>query len=326
MTIMMTSFALPEALWFQFVLIIAGVVLVLWGADRLTDGAVALAERMQIPQIVIGLTIVALGTSAPEFCVSLVSALKGTADLAVGNVVGSNIFNAMLIVGVAAMVAPMTILPSTVRKDVPVALLASVALTVMVLMDGDLSRVDAALLFVGFLAFMWVTLRGAKGSHAIEQEQAAPRGYSVLKSVGLLVLGLACLILGSNIFVDGATTVAQSLGVSEAVIGLTIVAGGTSLPELATSVVAARKGNSGIAIGNVLGSNVLNILLILGAAGLICPMQVQGITLVDFAMMTISVLLLWLFSYTKLTVARWEGAVLTVLFFGYMGWLVAGAV
>ncbi len=310
----------------NILMIIAGVVLVLWGADRLTDGAVALAERMQIPQIVIGLTIVALGTSAPEFCVSLVSALKGTADLAVGNVVGSNIFNTMLIVGVAAMVAPMTILPSTIRKDVPVALLASVALTVMVLMDGDLSRVDAALLFVGFLAFMWVTLRGAKGSHAIEQEQAAPRGYSVLKSVGLLVLGLACLVVGSNIFVDGATSVAQTLGVSEAVIGLTIVAGGTSLPELATSVVAARKGNSGIAIGNVLGSNVLNILLILGAAGLICPMQVQGITLVDFAMMTISVLLLWLFSYTKLTVARWEGAVLTAIFLGYMGWLVAGAV
>ncbi|MBP3212220.1 MAG: calcium/sodium antiporter [Prevotella sp.] len=310
----------------NILMIVAGVVLVLWGADRLTDGAVALAERMEIPQIVIGLTIVALGTSAPEFCVSLVSALKGTADLAVGNVVGSNIFNAMLIVGVAAMVAPMTILPSTVRKDVPVALLASVALTVMVLMDGDLSRVDAALLFVGFLAFMWVTLRGAKGSHAIEQEQAAPRGYSVLKSVGLLVLGLACLVVGSNIFVDGATSVAQTLGVSEAVIGLTIVAGGTSLPELATSVVAARKGNSGIAIGNVLGSNVLNILLILGAAGLICPMQVQGITLVDFAMMTGSVLLLWLFSYTKLTVARWEGAVLTVLFLAYMAWLVAGAV
>lgn len=310
----------------NILMIVAGVVLVLWGADRLTDGAVALAERMEIPQIVIGLTIVALGTSAPEFCVSLVSALKGTADLAVGNVVGSNIFNTMLIVGVAAMVAPMTILPSTVKKDVPVALLASVALTVMVLMDGDLSRVDAALLFVGFLAFMWVTLRGAKGSHAIEQEQAAPRGYSVLKSVGLLVLGLACLVVGSNIFVDGATSVAQTLGVSEAVIGLTIVAGGTSLPELATSVVAARKGNSGIAIGNVLGSNVLNILLILGGAGLICPMQVQGITLVDFAMMSGSVLLLWLFSYTKLTVARWEGAVLTVLFLAYMAWLVAGAV
>ncbi len=310
----------------NILMIIAGVVLVLWGADRLTDGAVALAERMQIPQIVIGLTIVALGTSAPEFCVSLVSALKGTADLAVGNVVGSNIFNTMLIVGVAAMVAPMTILPSTIRKDVPVALVASVALTVMVLMDGDLSRVDAALLFVGFLIFMWITLRGAKGSHAIEQEQAAPRGYSVLKSLLLLALGLACLVVGSNIFVDGAANVAQELGVSEAVIGLTIVAGGTSLPELATSVVAARKGNSGIAIGNVLGSNVMNILLILGGAGLISPMVVKGITIVDFTVMTGSMLLLWLFSYTKLTVARWEGAVLTAIFLGYMGWLVAGAV
>lgn len=310
----------------NILMIIAGVVLVLWGADRLTDGAVALAERMQIPQIVIGLTIVALGTSAPEFCVSLVSALKGTADLAVGNVVGSNIFNTMLIVGVAAMVAPMTILPSTIRKDVPVALVASVALTVMVLMDGDLSRVDAALLFVGFLIFMWITLRGAKGSHAIEQEQAAPRGYSVLKSLLLLALGLACLVVGSNIFVDGAANVAQELGVSEAVIGLTIVAGGTSLPELATSVVAARKGNSGIAIGNVLGSNVMNILLILGGAGLISPMVVKGITIVDFTVMTGSMLLLWLFSYTKLTVARWEGAVLSAIFLGYMGWLVAGAV
>ncbi len=310
----------------NILMIIAGVVLVLWGADRLTDGAVALAERMQIPQIVIGLTIVALGTSAPEFCVSLVSALKGTADLAVGNVVGSNIFNTMLIVGVAAMVAPMTILPSTIKKDVPVALVASVALTVMVLMDGDLSRVDAALLFVGFLIFMWITLRGAKGSHAIEQEQAAPRGYSVLKSLLLLTLGLACLVVGSNIFVDGAANVAQELGVSEAVIGLTIVAGGTSLPELATSVVAARKGNSGIAIGNVLGSNVMNILLILGGAGLISPMVVKGITIVDFTVMTGSMLLLWLFSYTKLTVARWEGAVLTAIFLGYMGWLVAGAV
>lgn len=310
----------------NILMIIAGVVLVLWGADRLTDGAVALAERMQIPQIVIGLTIVALGTSAPEFCVSLVSALKGTADLAVGNVVGSNIFNTMLIVGVAAMVAPMTILPSTIRKDVPVALVASVALTVMVLMDGDLSRVDAALLFVGFLAFMWITLRGAKGSHAIEQEQAAPRGYSVVKSLLLLALGLVCLVVGSNIFVDGAANIAQELGVSEAVIGLTIVAGGTSLPELATSVVAARKGNSGIAIGNVLGSNVMNILLILGGAGLISPMIVKGITIVDFTVMTGSMLLLWLFSYTKLTVARWEGAVLTAIFLGYMGWLVAGAV
>ena len=311
-------------MWLNILMIVAGVALVLWGADRLTDGAVALAERMNIPQIVIGLTIVALGTSAPEFCVSIVSALKGTADLAVGNVVGSNIFNTMLIVGVTAMLAPMTILPSTVKKDIPIALISSVVLTVMVMMDDYLSRLDAALLFIGMIVFMWFTLRNAKGD--MEQEQMASRGYSVPKALLLLVLGLGCLVVGSNIFVDGATNVAQMLGVSEAVIGLTIVAGGTSLPELATSVVAARKGNSGIAIGNVLGSNVMNILLILGGAGLISPMHVQGITIVDFAVMTLSMLLLWLFSYTKLTIARWEGAVLTTLFLGYMSWLVAGVI
>ena len=311
-------------MFLQIVFIIVGVVLVLRGADWLTDGAVALAERMNIPQMVIGLTIVAVGTSAPEFCVSLVSALKGTADLAVGNVVGSNIFNTMLISGVAAMVAPMTVLPSTVRKDVPIAVVASFLLAAMVLFDGNVSRFDAAILAIGFAAFMWLTLRGAKGSAG--EESTFPKGYSVGKSALLLVVGLACLVLGSNLFVDGATYVAGALGVSEAVIGLTVVAGGTSLPELATSVVAARKGNSGIAIGNVLGSNVMNILLILGVAGLVCPMYVQGITLVDFAMLTGSILMLWLFARTSLTVARWEGAVLTALFLAYMAWLVAGAV
>lgn len=307
----------------QLLLIIVGVALVLWGADRLTDGAVALAERMKIPQMVIGLTIVAVGTSAPEFCVSLVSALKGTPDLAVGNVVGSNIFNTLLITGMAAMVAPMVVLPSTVKRDIPLAVVASFALAAMVLFDGILSRIDAAVLMLGFVAFIWLALRSAKGNDAETDE--SPKGYGLARSLLFLVLGLTCLVVGSNIFVDAATAVATQLGVSEAVIGLTIVAGGTSLPELATSVVAARKGNSGIAIGNVLGSNVMNILLILGGAGLICPMQVEGITIVDFAMLCGSILLLWLFSGTKLTVARWEGTVLTVLFLGYMAWLLAGA-
>ena len=308
----------------QIGMIVAGVVLVLWGADRLTDGAVALAERMNISQMVIGLTIVAVGTSAPEFCVSLVSALKGTADLAVGNVVGSNIFNTMLITGVAAMVTPMTILPSTVRKDIPIAVVASLALTIMVLTDGDLSRLDAVMLLAGFIAFMWLTLHGAKDKGS--DDSAPSKTLSVGRALLMLVVGLACLVVGSNIFVDGATEVAARLGVSEAVIGLTVVAGGTSLPELATSVVAARKGNSGIAIGNVLGSNVMNILLILGGAGLICPMTVVGITTVDFAVLTGSILLLWLFANTKLTLARWEGVVLTALFLAYMSWLVAHVV
>ena len=302
--------------------ILVGIVLVLWGADRLTDGAVAVAEKMKMPQIVIGLTIVAMGTSMPEFCVSLVSALKGTTDLAVGNIVGSNIFNTLLIVGVSAWVAPMTILKSTVRKDIPFALFASVVLLIMCL-DGNISRLDAGILFVLFLVFMYVTLKGAKTkdddttakTDSIEDNK---KPMAAWLSIVWIIVGLACLIGGSNLFVEGATKVAEHIGVSEAVIGLTIVAGGTSLPELATSVVSARKGNSGIAIGNVLGSNVFNILAILGVTGVITPMHLQGITMLDLSMMVVSTLLVWLFSFTKYKIARWEGIVLTIVFIGYM--------
>lgn len=296
--------------------IVIGIVLVLWGADRLTDGAVAVAEKMKMPQIVIGLTIVAMGTSMPEFCVSLISALKGTSDLAVGNIVGSNIFNTLLIVGVSALVAPMSIMKTTVRKDIPFALVASALLLIMCL-DGDISRIDAAILFVMFLIFMYITLRGAK-AQGTDVEEKEKKPMATWLSVVWILVGLACLIGGSNLFVDGATTVATKLGVSEAVIGLTIVAGGTSLPELATSVVSARKGNSGIAIGNVLGSNVFNILAILGLTGVISPMTLKGITMTDLSMMVISIILIWLFSFTKYKIERWEGAILTAVFVGYI--------
>lgn len=303
----------------NIVFILAGIVLVLWGADRLTDGAVALAERMNIPQIVIGLTIVAMGTSMPEFCVSLVSALKGTPDLAVGNIVGSNIFNSLLIVGVAAMVTPMTILHSTVKKDIPFALVAAVVL-LMMCMDGNISRINAGILLALLAIFMYVTLKEAKGENGTTKE-ANQHPMNGWKAIGFLLLGLVCLIVGSNIFVDGATNVAHTLGVSDAVIGLTIVAGGTSLPELATSVVSARKGQSGIAIGNVLGSNVFNILAILGLTGIISPMIIQGITTTDLSVMVVAMIMLWLFSFTKYTIARWEGAILTATFVGYLSYL-----
>ncbi|WP_346749245.1 calcium/sodium antiporter [Prevotella jejuni] len=296
--------------------IVIGIVLVLWGADRLTDGAVAVAEKMKMPQIVIGLTIVAMGTSMPEFCVSLISALKGTSDLAVGNIVGSNIFNTLLIVGVSALVAPMSIMKTTVRKDIPFALVASALLLIMCL-DGDISRIDAAILFVMFLIFMYITLRGAK-AQGTDVEEKEKKPMATWLSVVWILVGLACLIGGSNLFVDGATAVATKLGVSEAVIGLTIVAGGTSLPELATSVVSARKGSSGIAIGNVLGSNVFNILAILGLTGVISPMTLKGITMTDLSMMVISIILIWLFSFTKYKIERWEGAILTAVFVGYI--------
>lgn len=300
--------------------IVVGIALVLWGADRLTEGAVAVAEKMKMPQIVIGLTIVAMGTSMPEFCVSLISALKGTSDLAVGNIVGSNIFNALLIVGVSALVAPMTIMETTVRKDIPFALVASALLLIMCL-DGDISRLDAGILFVMFLIFMYMTLKGAKKQGADAEEALEGEGKKPMAtwlSVVWILVGLLCLIGGSNLFVEGATAVATNLGVSEAVIGLTIVAGGTSLPELATSVVSARKGNSGIAIGNALGSNVFNILAILGITGMITPMTLKGITYIDLSMLVISIMLVWLFSFTKYKIERWEGAVLTAVFVGYI--------
>ena len=314
-----------SSLILQIVLIAASIFVVIKGADALTSGGVSLARRMTIPQIVIGLTIVAMGTSMPEFCVSFVSALKGTPDLAVGNIVGSNIFNSLFIVGCAALVAPMTILHSTVRRDIPFALVSSVMLLMMCL-DSTISRLDAAILFLFFVVFMVITVRGARqGGDAEEAQQAEEKPKSPAWAAAMIVVGLALLIGGSNVFVDNASALASSLGVSDAVIGLTIVACGTSLPELATSVVSARRGQSGIAIGNVLGSNVFNILMILGITGIIQPMQISGITSVDLSMLVASMILLWLFSYTKYTLSRWEGAVLVAVFLGYISWLVANA-
>lgn len=306
----------------SIVYIIIGAILVLWGADRLTDGATAIAQRLNIPQIVIGLTVVAMGTSMPEFFVSLMSAIKGTSDLAVGNIIGSNVFNTMAIVGITALVAPMTISRSTVQKDIPFAIVASVMLLLMCF-DTTLSRLEAGVLFLGFLIFMVYTVRiGMKNG---DEQVLNLRPMPIWQMIGLLLLGMVCLIGGSDLFVIGAKSVAKTLGVSDAVIGLTIVACGTSLPELATSIVAARKGRSAIAIGNVIGSNVFNILMIIGATGLILPMDIQGITLVDYSVMMGSIVLLWLFSYTKFTVERWEGAVLAIGFFAYMAWIVIRA-
>ena len=310
-------------------LIIVGVALVLWGADRLTEGAVGVARRMRVSEMVIGLTIVAAGTSAPELFVSIVSALKGTTNMAVGNVIGSNIFNSLLIVGCAAMVAPMTISRSTVIKDIPFAVAASLLMLVLC-MDGwkrfsilgnSISRLDGLWLLLAFVAFMYYTFRVASESSPAPSEAPQKEPLPVWKGLLWVLVGLSCLVVGSNLFVGSASAVASQLGVSDGVIGLTIVAGGTSLPELATSVVAARKGQSAIAIGNVIGSNVFNILLILGATATICPVFIIGITTVDVVTMLLSVTLIWLFSYTKYTIERWEGALLTLLFFAYMGWL-----
>ena len=319
----------------DIVLIIVGVALVLKGADWLTEGASALARRMGVPEIVIGLTIVAAGTSAPELFVSLVSALKGTPDMAVGNVVGSNTMNAMLIVGCAAMVAPMVISHATVKKDMPFAVGASLLLMLLAF-DNELSLIDGIILMAGFAVFMAYTLRQARGGHDGQraEDETVPEGEpaasgksatdrSPLVSAVYMLVGLAMLVAGSNVFVDSASNVALSLGISEAVVGLTVVAGGTSLPELATSVVAARKGQSAIAIGNVIGSNVFNILMILGVTGVISPLHIEGITTLDMVVMLASIFLVWLFSRTRYTVERWEGAVLVGGYLAYLCWLIS---
>ena len=364
-----------DSMAINIVLLVLGVIIVLKGADWLTDGAVNIATRFGVSQMVIGLTIVAMGTSMPEFCVSMVSALKGTPDLAVGNVVGSNTLNTLLIVGCSALVAPIMVKRSSVKRDIPFAVVASL-LMLLFCLDGAIGRVDAAVLFAGFCLFMFVTLKYAKtteehaaavatsgaamataaaastsvsetptsqtsapeastsqpsASEASSSETSASEasqasGTSILKAVVMLVVGLLCLIAGSNMFVDNASFVASSLGVSDAVIGLTIVAGGTSMPELATSMVSAKKGNSDIAIGNVIGSNVFNILMIIGITGLVKPMHIAGITTLDLIMMLASMLLMWFFCRTTYKVKRWEGAVLTIIYLAYLTWLIMNAV
>lgn len=298
--------------------IILGIFCVLRGADKLTDGAVCIAQRLNMSPIVIGLTVVALGTSMPELFISLTSALQDVTDIAVANVVGSNIFNVLLIGGVSAAVAPMTIMRTTVRRDIPVVIFAS-ALLLACGLYGEINRWMGIVFLILMLAYIIYAIRTAK---ADESENMEKKGYSWLKASILFILGLVLLIVGSNVFVTCATSVAESLGISDAIIGLTIVAGGTSLPELATSVVAARKGQSAIAMGNVLGSCVYNILLIIGMTGVISPLIIEGITPVDFGMMLVSIILLWLFSFTKYKLERWEGIVLVVLFIAYMAWLI----
>ena len=290
------------------------------GADYLTEGAAAVARRMHIPEMIIGLTIVAAGTSAPELFVSVVSALKGTSDMAVGNVVGSNIMNTMLIVGVAAMVAPMNISKNTVKKDLPFTVAASMLLLFLAF-DHFLGHVGGFMLLAGFALFMAYSIYSASRSPEPDSNDQVAQ-MSKLKSAIIVLGGLLLLIVGSNVFVDHASQLAFSMGISEGVVGLTVVAGGTSLPELATTVVAARKGQSALAIGNVIGSNVFNILLILGLTATIHPLQIEGITTIDMAVMLLSVSFVWIFCFTRLKVERWEGATLLVGYLAYLIWLI----
>ena len=310
--------------------------LIIAGADWLTDGASSMAKRWGVSDLVIGLTVVAFGTSAPELSISLVSALKGSAPMAIGNVVGSNIFNVLAIIGVVALARPIRIEPSIMQNELPLAILASVALLAIgcgpELGAGTgriVTRPDGILLILFFLIFMRYTFSQAKGissaSDPVGDAAARKPLMPMWKSVAWVILGLGALVWGGDRFVSGASGIASSLGMSDAVIGLTIVAAGTSLPELATSLTAALKGNTGIAVGNVIGSCIFNIFFVLGLTGVVTPLPFGGIGETDLLVMTGAALLFWLFGWRfgRREIKRWEGGVMLACYVAYVAFQIS---
>ncbi|MCC8144086.1 MAG: calcium/sodium antiporter [Tannerellaceae bacterium] len=313
----------------DILLLIGGLALILVGANALTDGASSIARKFNISNLVIGLTVVAFGTSVPELAISIVAALKGSADIAIGNVVGSNIFNTLMIVGCTAAIVPITITKDTLSKEIPLCILASVVLFICandVLLSkapaNIISNTEGMLLLCFFLIFLSYTFAIARNG----DEAATPeiKQLPIWRATLYILAGLAGLVYGGDLFVDGALGIARSLGVSESVIGLTLVAGGTSLPELATAAVAAIKKNPQLAIGNVIGSNLFNIFLVLGTSASISPMPIEGITNIDFGVLVGSCLLLFLFGLTfkKHVITRIEGLLLIACYIGYITYLV----
>ena len=309
---------------------VAGIVLVILGADWLTKGASALARRFNMSELLIGLTIVAIGTSLPELVISTGSALKGSPGLALGNIIGSNIFNGMLILGVTALLCPIRFDSRMLTREIPFNLLASI---VLILVSGSMlvggapgetiTRYGGMLL----LCFLAVFVRYTFSITNDCDEDEAGEQFPVWKVLLFIVAGLAALIFGGNVFVDGATEIARVLGLSEAVIGITIVSAGSSLPELAVSVSAARKGNVGIALGNVLGSNILNIFFILGVSATITPISLDGFSFIDYYVLLASSLLIYFVARFggKAVITRFEGAVLVAGYVAYTTYLVMNA-
>lgn len=319
----------------NYVLLIIGLVLILGGANYLTDGAAAIARKFGLSDLIVGLTIVAFGTSAPELTISVMSAVDGNTGMAIGNVVGSNIFNTLLIIGAVALARPIHIGKTIMTNEIPLVILASVALLAMGCspwLDGtpaEISRVNGILLllfFVIFMRYVFAQAEEAKHEQSGKPADSKPQPRMWLSAI-MVVGGLAALIYGGDLFVDKASAIAKSWGVSDAIIGLTIVAAGTSLPELATSLVAAVKGNSGIAVGNVIGSNIFNIFLVLGCAAAVRPLPFGGISMLDLGVLTGSALLFWFFGwfFKTRTITRIEGAIMALCYILYITLLVIQA-
>ena len=314
-------------MFLQIILLLTGLALIVFGADYLVDGASSVARRFGLSEFVIGLTIVGMGTSAPEMVVSFIGAFQGNADIAIGNVVGSNIMNTLLILGLTALILPMAVTPSNRKRDIPVNLLITVLLIVLGLehtlfgigMDG-LSRWDGGILLAVFVIYMILSFKGNNP----DTEEVPAKQFSLWLSCVMILGGLAALVFGGNLFVNSATSLARALGVSDKFIAITILAGGTSMPELATCVVAAAKKKGQLALGNIIGSNVFNILLILGGSALIHPLSFVDMSYVDLGVLLLSTLVLVsaLFIGRKNEIDRLDGGLFVAIWAAYMAWLI----
>ncbi|MEG0789888.1 MAG: calcium/sodium antiporter [Alistipes sp.] len=312
----------------EILFLLLGLSLILAGANFLTDGSAALAQRFKISEFIIGLTIVAVGTSTPELVVSVLSAIGGNSDVAIGNIVGSNIFNVFIILGICALIIPIPLTSSNIRRDIPFGLLASLVLLTVtsdrLLHFGPtdtIGRMDGILMIMLYIGLMWYTIRHTKRTTEVSAKPPKAIWLTVLMIVG----GLAGLIFGGDLFLKSATTLARNFGISESIIAITLVAGGTSLPELASSIVSLAKGKADMALGNVIGSNVANILLILGISATIHPLSLGGITLTDILMVVLSAVLLFVtaFTFKKKMIDRWEGLIFIAIYVVYIWWLIA---
>ena len=313
----------------EYLILVLSLVGIVFGADYLVAGAVSIARRFKVSDFVIGAAIVGVGTSMPELVVSFIGALNGNADVAIGNVVGSNIFNILMILGITTLISPITMSKTNRVKDIPMNIIVTGALMLIWVLhsllgvgENEISRFEGALMLAAFAAYLWMMFRSGSNSTEETSEENA-RTYSTWLSILLIVTGLACLVGGGKLFVNSATYIAQALNLSEKFIAITIMAAGTSLPELATCIVAARKGRNQMALGNVLGSNIANILMIVGGAAVISPLSLQAISVVDLAVMLVAGFVLLASAYTikKDRIDRREGLVFILIEIAYMVWL-----
>ncbi|WP_286155227.1 calcium/sodium antiporter [Romboutsia ilealis] len=326
----------------NYILLLIGFALLVKGADYFVDGSSNIAKKLRIPSLIIGLTIVAFGTSAPEAAVSITASINGQNGMAIGNVIGSNIFNLLMVIGASGIIKPLLVEKSILSREFPFTLLISIILIILssdiLLFNSSINtinRIDGIILLILFIVFLYYLINSAmknRKESLCDTETSADldmsniksieKSNTMIKSILISVIGIAAIIFGGNLVVDSASNIASSFGVNDQLIGLTVVSIGTSLPEFVTSIIAATKGESDLALGNVLGSNIFNILFVIGASALISPMTVDPKLIINGAIMILSTILVYFYAYRKNDISKFESITLSLLYFGYMGYLI----